>query len=84
MSTNGIGIGLGFVTRRSTIRSALSILIDGMWIAETSAVGFPKPTASSIFSPMSRMKSFTFSRKPPFSSSVSIFSTGLSDEAMAS
>ncbi|KAL4199022.1 hypothetical protein AMTRI_Chr03g49090 [Amborella trichopoda] len=75
---------IGFVTRKLTIRSALSILIDGMWIVETSAVGFPKPTTSSIFSPMSWMKSFTFSRKPPISSSVSIFSTSLSNEAMTS
>ncbi|KAL4196222.1 hypothetical protein AMTRI_Chr04g244990 [Amborella trichopoda] len=51
---------VGFVTRRSTIRSALSTLIDGMWIAETSVVDFPKPTASSISSLMSWMKSFTF------------------------
>ncbi|KAL4194544.1 hypothetical protein AMTRI_Chr05g59870 [Amborella trichopoda] len=38
---------IGFVMRRSTIRSTPSILIDGMWIAETSAVGFPKLIASS-------------------------------------
>ncbi|KAL4178902.1 hypothetical protein AMTRI_Chr13g84530 [Amborella trichopoda] len=75
---------VGFVTRRSTIRSTLFILIDGMWIVETSTVGFPKPIVSSIFSPMSWMKSFTFSKKPPFSSFVLIFSIGLLDEAMAS
>uniref|UniRef100_A0A0A9ET82 Uncharacterized protein n=1 Tax=Arundo donax TaxID=35708 RepID=A0A0A9ET82_ARUDO len=36
-----------------------------MWMPETSAVGLPNPTASSIFSPMSWMKSFTLSMNPP-------------------
>ncbi|KAF7833606.1 uncharacterized protein G2W53_015939 [Senna tora] len=64
----GIGTGLGFFMSTSTTRSAFSRLIEGMCIAVTSAVGFPNPMASSIFSPISWIKSFTFSMNPPFSS----------------